>query len=66
MNKCKKCKFYIHTITLESLDKPVWHCRYGFTPTKDCKRMGEYNDEIVNNGFIGVYALAKKNNKVKK
>lgn len=52
MNKCKKCKFYIFDITLGSLDKPVWHCRYGFTPTKDCKKMGEYNDEIVNNGLL--------------
>ena len=50
--KCKKCKFYIYSITLGSLDKPVWHCRYGFSPTKDCKRLGEYNEEIVNNGLL--------------
>lgn len=48
MNKCKDCQFYIYSITLGSLDKPVWHCRFGFSPSKDCKALGEYNMEIIN------------------
>ena len=59
-DKCKNCQFYVNTITLGSLDKPVWHCRYGFTPTKDCKKMGEYNDEIVNNGLLEYMRSPKK------
>ncbi len=53
-DKCKNCQFYVHTTTLGSLDKEIWHCRFGFTPTKDCQKMGEYNMEIINKG-LGEY-----------
>lgn len=44
-NRCKMCKRWIFSKTLGSPDIPEWHCRYGFTPSEDCQKMADYNDE---------------------
>ena len=48
--KCKDCKFFEFTICLCSLDKPIWHCRDGFTPSNvngfTCVDMAERNLRI--------------------
>ena len=43
--QCKACKHWVFTETIGSKDKPVWHCRHGFTPSKDCREMADYNDK---------------------
>ena len=46
-NKCQDCRYWEYTITLGSLNEPEWHCRDGFTPSKDCVNMAAYNDECM-------------------
>ena len=43
--KCQLCKCWMYSVTLGSPDVPVWHCRYGFTPSHGCQDMAEYNLE---------------------
>lgn len=43
--RCKQCKQWIFSRTLGSPDTTEWHCRHGFTPTPDCQKMADYNDE---------------------
>lgn len=46
-NRCQQgCKEWVFTKTLGSPDTPVWHCRQGFEPSKDCQQMAEYNNDI--------------------
>ncbi len=45
--KCQQCKHWELSRTIGSPDVPEWHCRHGFTPTKDCKVMAEYNTECI-------------------
>lgn len=45
MGRCYNCRYWVFTETLRSQDKPEWHCRDGFSPSKDCKDMAAYNDE---------------------
>lgn len=45
--QCQNCKYWVYTKTLASLHKPVWHCRDGFSPSKDCKHEAEYNDRCM-------------------
>lgn len=46
MEKCKSCKFWIFSKTLGSGDVPIWHCRDGFSPSKDCIDIAKYNAKI--------------------
>lgn len=48
-NKCQDCRCWVHTTTLGSPIEPEWHCRHGFTPSKDCLDMAAYNDECMRN-----------------
>ena len=43
--KCMKCERYILSTTLGSMEAPIWHCQYGFTPSTSCQDMAEYNDQ---------------------
>lgn len=42
---CKGCKYFEFSETIGSPNEKVWHCRDGFTPSKDCKDMAAYNDK---------------------
>ena len=42
MSKCKKCKFWIFSVTLGSPNIPIWHCSHGFVPYPDCIIEAEY------------------------
>jgi hypothetical protein len=44
-SKCKQCKRWIFSTTIGSPDTPEWHCRHGFTPSDDCQKMADYNDD---------------------
>ena len=41
--QCQQCDTFMYSETLGSPDADVWHCRYGFSPSKDCQEMAEYN-----------------------
>lgn len=45
--KCNSCQYWVFTETLGSLDKPIWHCRDGFSPSSDCQDEAAYNDECM-------------------
>jgi hypothetical protein len=45
--QCKACKYWEFTRTLSSMDKPEWHCRDGFSPSKDCQESAAYNDRCM-------------------
>lgn len=44
-SKCWRCKRWILSTTIGSPDVPEWHCRHGFTPSDDCQKMEDYNDD---------------------
>ena len=33
----------MYSTTLGSKDVEVWHCRFGFSPSRDCQWLGDYN-----------------------
>ena len=41
--KCERCKYWIYSTTLGSKDVEMWHCRFGFSPSRDCQWLGDYN-----------------------
>jgi len=45
--KCNSCQYWVFSETLGSLDKPIWHCRDGFSPSADCQDEAAYNDECM-------------------
>lgn len=45
--QCKACKYWEFTRTLASMDRPEWHCRDGFSPSKDCQESAAYNDRCM-------------------
>lgn len=45
MKMCTGCKYFEFSETIGSPHEKVWHCRDGFTPSKDCKDMAAYNDK---------------------
>ena len=44
-SRCRECKHWMFSTTIGSPNVPEWHCRYGFSPSKDCQNMAEYNME---------------------
>lgn len=48
---CNYCKFWKFSRTLGSLDVPVWHCRFGFSPSEDCLASAYYNVKCINDYF---------------
>lgn len=45
--KCQHCQYLKFSETLGSPDKPVWHCRDGFSPSSTCQEEAIYNDECM-------------------
>lgn len=45
--KCQNCEHWRYTKTLGSPDVPELHCRFGFSPSKDCQSMALYNVECI-------------------
>lgn len=44
--QCQQCSTFEYSRTLGSPDADVWHCRYGFSPSKSCHDLAEYNKRI--------------------
>lgn len=51
MSRCKKCKHWEFTTTIGSIHKPIWHCRFGFSPSEDCQDMAEYDIQCIRNYY---------------
>lgn len=45
--ECIACKWWILSITLGSMDKEIWHCRYGFLPSRLCQKQATHNEELI-------------------